>query len=128
MHGYEQGSNGYPAITDVYLYALSRIWAICKDCIFLIEGGVLSSAACIKMISRIAFFSNKVIIRTVLHLSGATRACTILQSEHAALYICLGGITRLLVQTLRMLIWSVVITFDFEMHAGTGQSGLGATW
>ena len=34
-----QGSNGYPAITDLYLYAIPRIWEACPDCIILIEGG-----------------------------------------------------------------------------------------
>lgn len=33
-----QGSNGYPAITDLYLYALPRIWKACPDCLLLIEG------------------------------------------------------------------------------------------
>ena len=34
-----QGSNGYPAITDLYLYAIPRIWEACPDCVILIEGG-----------------------------------------------------------------------------------------
>ena len=34
-----QGSNGYPAITDLYLYSIPRIWEACRDCIILIEGG-----------------------------------------------------------------------------------------
>ena len=34
-----QGSNGYPAITDLYLRALPRIWKACPDCLLLIEGG-----------------------------------------------------------------------------------------
>ena len=33
-----QGSNGYPAITDLYLHALPRIWKACPDCLLLIEG------------------------------------------------------------------------------------------
>lgn len=42
----KQGSNGYPAITDLYLYALPRIWAACRDCILLIEGEPNSTVEC----------------------------------------------------------------------------------
>ena len=41
-----QGSNGYPAITDLYLYAIPRIWEACRDCIILIEGGATASQTC----------------------------------------------------------------------------------
>ncbi len=39
-----QGSNGYPAITELYLHALPRIWEACPDCLLLIEGGWHMSA------------------------------------------------------------------------------------
>ena len=33
-----QGLDGYPSMTLLYLNAMDRLWQICPDCLFLIEG------------------------------------------------------------------------------------------
>lgn len=39
-----QGKDGYPSMTLLYLHAMDRLWQICKDCLFLIEGALRSHA------------------------------------------------------------------------------------
>ena len=35
-----QGKDGYPSMTLLYLHAMDRLWQICPDCLFLIEGAI----------------------------------------------------------------------------------------
>ena len=37
-HAHVQGKDGYPSMTLLYLHAMDRLWQICPDCLFLIEG------------------------------------------------------------------------------------------
>ena len=38
-----QGANGYPSMTTLYLNTMDRLWQICPDCLFLIEGAQMSA-------------------------------------------------------------------------------------
>jgi hypothetical protein len=38
-----QGMNGYPSLSLIYIHAMDRLWQICRDCLFLVEGDCKSS-------------------------------------------------------------------------------------
>ena len=46
-----QGFNGYPSMTTLYLNAMDRLWQICPDCLFLVEGVRMSALYGIRMIA-----------------------------------------------------------------------------
>lgn len=37
-----QGRDGYPGLATIYIQAMDKLYPICPDCLFLVEGQTLS--------------------------------------------------------------------------------------